>query len=276
VRKRSIAGVIFLVLVAGILIWGFLVEPSRIDVHHITISDGVLGNALSGNTLVFVSDFHLGNTVSQGPAVLKVLNGLMPDFVFLGGDYVKWNSGYEKALDLFSNVHAKRGVWAVMGDYDYSNSRKSCLYCHEPNSGRPTKVHSIKFLRNSSDKIDTSQGPVWIYGIDREADGEWFSAKTVAELKGKTPSIVLSHSPLAFNLIDENRNVLVLAGDTHGGQIPLPSWLWKLLGYNKNAQYEKGWFEKGKKKMYVSRGVGTSHFPFRFMRPPEITVFHFQ
>ncbi len=28
--------------------------------------------------------------------------------------------------------------------------------------------------------------------------------------------------------------------------------------------------------MYVSRGIGTSHFPIRFMRRPEITVFHFE
>ena len=48
-----------------------------------------------------------------------------------------------------------------------------------------------------------------------------------------------------------------------------------MLGYEKNAKYEKGWFKEGKKRMYVSRGVGTSHFSVRFMRSPEITVFHF-
>jgi predicted MPP superfamily phosphohydrolase len=81
---------------------------------------------------------------------------------------------------------------------------------------------------------------------------------------------------LVFDLIDNSQNVLILAGDTHGGQIPLPSWLWRILGYEKNARYEQGWFESGMKKMYVTRGVGSSHFPFRFFRRPEVTVFHFQ
>jgi uncharacterized protein len=117
---------------------------------------------------------------------------------------------------------------------------------------------------------------LWIGGVDREADGRSFNKECLLFLTGKEPVIILSHSPLVFDLINDNQNVLILAGDTHGGQIPLPSWLWRLLGYEKNAKYEQGWFQGGQKKMYVTRGVGTSHFPIRFFRRPEITVFHFQ
>jgi len=126
------------------------------------------------------------------------------------------------------------------------------------------------------DKINTPAGSVWIGGADREADRESINEENLTFPKEKTPAIILSHSPLIFDLINDNQNILVLAGDTHGGQVPLPSWLWKLLGYEKNTRYEQGWFESGMKKMYVTRGVGTSHLPFRFFRRPEITVFHFQ
>ena len=69
----------------------------------------------------------------------------------------------------------------------------------------------------------------------------------------------------------------MLAGDTHGGQIPLPfpSWLLRLIGYEKNASYSQGYFKKGNAKMYVSRGIGTSHIPIRLFRKPEIVVLHF-
>ena len=92
---------------------------------------------------------------------------------------------------------------------------------------------------------------------------------------GKEPLILLSHNPLAFDTIRENQQVLMLAGDTHGGQIPLPSYLWKILGYEKCARYNQGLFENSEKKMFVSRGIGTSHLPMRILRRPEVAVLHF-
>jgi uncharacterized protein len=91
------------------------------------------------------------------------------------------------------------------------------------------------------------------------------------------PSIILSHSPLSFNLLDRNQNLFMVAGDTHGGQVPLPfpSWLLRLIDYEKSASYSQGYFKKGNAKMYVSRGIGTSHIPIRLFRKPEIVVLHF-
>jgi uncharacterized protein len=263
-------------LLLGVGIYGAYIEPSRLEVRHIWINDHEMGQMLQKKVILQISDLHLRAFGTNETKLLKMIEALQPDLVFLTGDYVRWNGAYKGALDFLAKVKAKDGVWAVMGDYDYSNARKSCLFCHEPNTGRPIKQHGVKFLRNSPDKIDTPAGPMWIVGLDREADGESFVKKSLSFLTGKTPAIILSHSPLNFDLIDDNQNVLMLAGDTHGGQVPLPSRLWSLLGYEKNARYEQGWFEKGRKRMYVTRGVGTSHFPIRFLRRPEITVFHFQ
>jgi uncharacterized protein len=262
--------------IIGIGIYGTYVEPSKLEVHHVRINDYKIGQMLRGKVILQVSDIHLRAIGANETRLLKTIETLHPDLVFLTGDYIRWNGNYEVALDFLAKVKAKDGAWAVMGDYDYSNSRKSCLFCHNPGSGKPTKQHNVKFLRNSFEKINTPTGSAWIGGADREADREFFNEKNLPFSKEKSPIIILSHSPLIFDLINDNQNVLVLAGDTHGGQIPLPSWLWRLLGYEKNARYEQGWFERGKKKMHVSRGVGTSHFPIRFFRRPEITVLHFQ
>jgi predicted MPP superfamily phosphohydrolase len=68
----------------------------------------------------------------------------------------------------------------------------------------------------------------------------------------------------------------MLSGDTHGGQIPLPGWFFGIMGYDKNALYNQGLFERGSKKMFVSRGIGWSHMPIRLFRRPEVVVFHFE
>ena len=69
--------------------------------------------------------------------------------------------------------------------------------------------------------------------------------------------------------------IFMFAGDTHGGQVKFPLWLFKLQGYKKNVKYNYGVFKKGNKTMYVTRGTGTSHFKFRLFCPPEIAVFEF-
>jgi hypothetical protein len=188
---------------------------------------------------------------------------------------VKWKGGYEAALTFLSKLEAKIGVWAVMGDYDYSNSRKSCLFCHEPGTGNPTRGHKTKFLRNNLEKLEIQGAAVWIGGIAGDGDRDPAIRETVKEWINKEPAIILSHYPLSFDLFSKEEDVIVLSGDTHGGQIPVPSWIWSLLGYVKNAKYPQGLYEDGRKKMYVSRGVGSSHVPFRFLRRPEIAVMHF-
>ena len=42
-----------------------------------------------------------------------------------------------------------------------------------------------------------------------------------------------------------------------------------------SPEARQGYFHEGRKMMYVSRGIGTSHLPIRILRPPELTVLHF-
>ena len=124
-------------------------------------------------------------------------------------------------------------------------------------------------------QVKFPEGHVWIKGIDEEAERPFLSREKFPPAGKNGPNIILCHNPLTFDDLDKNQDVLMLAGDTHGGQIPLPSWLWRILGYEKNARYNQGFFQEGRKKMYVSRGIGTSHLPIRMFRRPEVVVLHF-
>lgn len=207
--------------------------------------------------------------------ILAILDRLKPDLVFLTGDYVQWKGSYEAALEFLSKITARNGVWAVLGDYDYSDARKSCLFCHKEGTGLPTSRHTVHFLRDYPQEIILSEGSFWLAGIDANGAFNSDSTRNPFSCNTKKPAIVLSHSPLAFDQIDENQNVLVLAGDTHGGQVPLPGWLWELLGYEKNARFGQGLFQQGQKQMFVSRGTGTSHLPIRIGRRPEVVILEF-
>jgi predicted MPP superfamily phosphohydrolase len=262
-------------LIAFMLLYGVWIEPNRVEIHHVWIQDNRLEQLLKDKVVVQLSDLHMRTFGTREHNVLKMLNSLRPDIIFLTGDYVAWKGDYEVALNFLSQLHAKIGIWAVMGDYDYSNTRKSCLFCHEEGSGNPTRRHSVHFLRNNIDIINLPDGSVSIAGITDE-DGSAINLKgTSLGRSGKVPTIILSHSPLSFELFSDNQNLLMLAGDTHGGQVPLPVWAFSIVGYKKNALYSQGLFKRGNRKMFVSRGIGTSHVPIRLFRRPEIVVLHF-
>jgi predicted MPP superfamily phosphohydrolase len=271
-RRIIVWGTLFFAL--SLIAYGSFIETNRVEIHHVWISDRSLGKLLKKYTVVQLSDLHIDSIGQREQQVLKILNHLDPDFIFLTGDYVKWDCDYRGALDFLSRLKAKIGIWGVLGDYDYSNSRKSCLFCHEKGSGKLTKRHSVHFLRDAFEILNLPEGSLLIGGINMKGEDHLRLVENLSLSNRKEPRIILSHTPLAFDLFRNKPAVLMLAGDTHGGQLPLPSWLLKLVGYEKNSRYSQGLFEKGRSKMFVSRGIGTSHLPVRICRRPEITVLH--
>ncbi len=263
-------------LVFGSIGYGFLIEPYSIGIQHITIEDPAFKAILGGKRVVQISDLHLSPLCGLEVRVLGILDEIEPDLLFLTGDYVKWGGDYEAALDFLSKLKARYGVWAVMGDYDYSRPRKSCGFCHEDGTAKPTQRHRVKFLRNSWERVELDNGVLWIGGMDEVALRPFPQDTNRLPIQENLPAIVLSHSPLGFDLFGEEDKVLLLAGDTHGGQIPLPSKLWEAIGYEKNARYNHGFFEAGRKRMFVSRGIGTSHMSFRLFTRPEIVMIDFR
>jgi uncharacterized protein len=272
---RSFIGII--VVIPLLIIYGVLIEPYQLEIHHVWIQDPFFEKFLGNKTVIQLSDLHIEDIGKREQKILKILNDLKPDIIFLTGDYVKWKGNYEAALTFLSQLKAKIGIWGVMGDYDYSSSRKSCLFCHEEGSNQFTQRYSIRFLRDSSELLNLPEGTLRIEGIEFKKEYINLSRGKSLPIKMIGPSIILSHSPLSFNLLDRDQNLFMLAGDTHGGQVPLPfpSWLLRLIGYEKNASYSQGYFKNGNAKMYVSRGIGTSHIPIRLFRKPEIVVLHF-
>jgi len=230
---------------------------------------------LKGKTAIHLSDLHIGEFGRREKKILEIIDSIGPDLIFLTGDYVLWKGDYSIAVTFLSKLRAPMGVWGVMGDYDYSNSRKSCLFCHEPNSKNPATAHQVHFLNQSRERLKLPGGDVWIGGVDANAVHSLGSENVLDLSNDNLPAIILSHNPFTFNQVGDGNGVLILAGDTHGGQIALPSWVWKTFGYEKASRFNRGFFEQGKKTMYVNKGLGTSHVPMRFFRRPEITVLHF-
>jgi len=258
-----------------LFVYGKYVEPNTIKIREIMVKGDSIGNALKGQTIVHLSDPHISRFGKLEDEVLKRIEQINPDLIFLTGDYVRWKGDVQPALQFLSRLKAKQGVFAVMGDYDYADSKNSCLFCHEKGSSRTTKAHHVRMLRNSSQKLSINGQAVKIMGLDEGYDdlNEFTEIADVADPDALV--LVLSHSPLAFDKFSDSDRVFMFSGDTHGGQVRLPAGLFQVLGYEKNVKYNYGLFRQDNKTLYVTRGIGTSHFRFRLLCRPEIAVFRF-
>ncbi len=236
------------------------------------------GTFLSGIKAIHISDIHIGNSIdSHSTQVLKTISKSKPDIIFLTGDYVKWTKDdktYKNATNFLAMLEAPLGVYAVMGDSDYSNARSSCIFCHESMSfGRPA-FQNVNFLKNTGETITTNNRKVFVFGLD-SSKNQIIYEKLHNIIPDNIPTIILSHSSEVYNAIDPQKHVLVLSGDTHGGQILLPNIFWKLLKRKTDPDHMYGFYKEGNKMLYVTSGIGTSDIPIRLGVKPEIVEFSF-
>ena len=267
---------IYLIMILIVVfLYSIILEPELVTITHLEIRNSTVASALANKVIVQISDLHIRSIGKRELKVIEIIEQLQPDLIFLTGDYVYWNVSYQPALEFLGKLHAKVGIWGVLGDYDYNNTRQSCLFCHEPGSGSKSKQNNIHFLRNSFEKISVGNQIIRIGGIDDyQLEGSKESIFK-GQLSSPIPTLLLCHNPLRFDELQPYQEIVMLSGDTHGGQIPLPSLLWHWLGYEKNAKYNYGLFSRGNNQLFVSRGVGYSHLPIRFCRKPEVVLIKF-
>lgn len=248
---------------AGLLVYGALYESKRLVVERRTIELPNWPDWLSGFTIALLGDFHLRDKYSLDLAKRAVGEALdaNPDMVVLIGDFV----GYWKIAsadmvgDLLEPMLLMNGnVVAVPGNHEYWNGDASLL-------APILDELNIKFLRNEHWR---HQGINWI-GIDSANMGQDDAIKAFSGVPDG-PRIVLWHEP---DVVDElpERADLMLSGHSHGGQWKFPGWT-PIHTWN-GEKYVQGFFDRaGDTPLYVSRGVGTTGPPARFMCPPEVTL----
>lgn len=86
------------------------------------------------------------------------------------------------------------------------------------------------------------------------------------------PEILLSHDQFDLDRAG-NKALFVLSGNTHGGQIYMPDFLWRKVFGDGKGRVRSGMETDGANRLFVTTGVGTNFLPVRFLCPPEIVVF---
>ncbi len=257
------------------VLYGWQVEPRLLTVQRVLIRDSVLAKAWPGLTIVQISDLHLTREGPYQERLLAKINRLKPDLILMTGDYKQWLKPPGPAQRFLSRLSAPLGVYGVLGDADQSQDQAYCAYCHPGDDYHSRLTHPV-ILQNEIRTLPWRGGTITVAGADFGAEGDqWLAGLEAAPDSG--PMLVLSHQSKPWNDLPPGRHLLWLSGDTHGGQIRLPAWFWRLFPYKPDPAHMGGLYGNGRGGwLLVNRGIGeTAWMPIRIGVPPEIDVITF-
>jgi hypothetical protein len=237
--------------------WG-LFEAQWVALREVEVPLESLPAELDGLTLLHLSDFHLGTVSLNGRALEQAVVWAERDsidLVLLTGDLLSRDRAEPRLRTALTRLRARHGIYSVLGNHDIPAARSAL--------GDGLLQDSALTLEIAGKRVQIAGGhpaPDWkARHLERLADPE-------ADLR-----ILLFHYPDITQWLPPRSYDLILAGHLHGGQICLPTPHGKLRLEHVRASHWEGLHRTPAGTLHVSRGIGTSFVPFRFLARPEAT-----
>lgn len=284
--RNTALGAASIPLLSGI--FGLLIGKYLYKINTVKIKSNRVTEAFKGFKIVQISDFHAGSfdwfeQVKEG---MQMINDLKPDLILFTGDLV--NNRTQEVLDfqdLWKNLNAKHGKFAVLGNHDYGD--------YMPWSNNEEKVQNLermkqfyrdtdfKLLMNENQMIEIGEEKIAIAGVENWGTGRFPKYGKIEEaLKGIDHdqfTVLLSHDPDHWKeQVRHHANPvdLTLSGHTHGAQfgVPIPGGVWSPASWR--YDFWKGLYKQDEiRHLYVNTGFGFLGYPGRINMAPEITLF---
>lgn len=250
-------------------------EPYELSREQLEIRLPGLPPALDGFRVAQLSDIHFGEYILEShlSAVVTAVNAGRPDLVVITGDFVT-HSLFENrkaaaqqawpCAAILRNLRAPQGVLATLGNHDVASDAAVVAAALE-GSGIPV-------LRNRPHAVETRGARLWIAGLDDALAGR---PDPDAAMRGIPPGeavIAAVHEP---DFADEMLRYpigLQISGHSHGGQVRLPA-AGAIYLPPMARKYPAGLRRLGSMQLYTNRGIGVIGVPFRFLCPPELTLY---
>lgn len=221
--------------------------------------------------VIQLTDLHLQKLNAQLKSVAEAINLLKPDLIVFTGDSVD-EAKKLYVLDEFLKLIDKSIIkTAILGNWEYWGKVNlldlKAIY----------NAHNCDLLVNESVQYFIKNHTISISGVDDLIAGNANITSTFKNYKKSDYHLILNHCPACTSEIikqseKEYKADFILSGHTHGGQF-------NLFGFapflpQGCGPYISGWYRESDTALYVSKGIGTSVIPARFMARAEYTMFH--
>lgn len=281
-------------LVLGTMFTGMFKWAYEFKIIREKIKFPHLPEEFNGFRIVQISDLHLGSWTSKKPLqrAVDMINELQPDLILFTGDLVNYASNETIGFDdVLSQLKAKNGVFAILGNHDYGNY--VTWPSKEAKQDNMNQLYSFfdkvgwKLLNNENEIIEKGSGKLALIGVENWGANPRFpkygdidkaiQGSDVADIK-----ILMTHDPSHWEkvVIPGNYDIdLSLSGHTHGFQFGIET---KEIKWSPAQYMYKHWaglyedYKKSGRYIYVNRGLGSIGYPGRIGMLPEITLIELQ
>ena len=263
-------------------------DSNRIDVTHYTYENPNLPEAVDGMRIVQISDLHRKQFGKEQSRLIRAVRAQRPHLIFLTGDILdNTDRDPTPSFELIREVVKIAECYYVPGNHeawmDRDEYRRWLAYLEDMgvhallnDSVELTpglKLYGVEdpdFYEGLSD-ADTKRFRDDLFGREEE---RWALNRRLSELEHYDGvRILLSHRPERLDLYEKHGIDLVFCGHAHGGQYRLP--LIGALGAPNQGFFPKlvsGMKQKGGTTEIISRGLGVSMIPIRFLCRPEVVT----
>ncbi len=259
----------FVLVVAAILTWGFVIEPGRLVTREVRME---IPHWTGEMRIAVVSDIHTGsahNGIDKIERLVTRINEEKPEMVVICGDFVIGGPrsmklpGFvepEVTAKVLKKIQAPLGVYTVLGNHDW--------WHNGPQVERALRAEGLTVLENQAVEIPAAH-PFWLGGIADLWTRQPDVAGTLDQVTNDEPVVLFAHNPDIFPDVPPSVS-LTLGAHTHGGQVNVPFWgpVIKTSEYG----YNRGPYVVDGRHLFVTTGIGTSIIGVRFLVPPELVM----
>lgn len=248
------------------------IEPKQMNILKHTVKHSTIPKSFSGIKIAQFSDTHIGHHFGQAELekVVRLINKEEPDIVFFTGDLMDNPLEYDGSYNLINilkQIKAPLGKFAIYGNHDHGG------YGTETYE-EIMESSDFTVLKNENTTIElVDKSQIYIAGVDDLMLGRPDFNETLQDIPEDAYTILLAHEGDAADSIAEQFHVnLQLSGHSHGGQVQIP-FFGPLITPPLGSKFYEGFYYFDNLTLYVNKGLGTTREPYRFLAPPEITIF---
>ncbi len=287
-----------LLVLTGVIAWLlWRAQSRRIHTTNLRLLIPSLPEALRGLRLAFLSDLHEGALYVTREELLSAVDEADPELLLLGGDYAAARRHRPQALSLVRELASGRPTFGVPGNTEHH------FHFDFDALAEAFAAGGGALLVNETRQAPVRGVTIEIIGLDDPQNGRMdINAALADACEAAGVRICLVHSPAIWQDLERIGADITLCGHSHGGQIRPPGLEAPLTHLSYPARLAAGLFRHSRGQipvmqrvaghwwilsrgqrpitvsarhgplLYVSRGVGVSLLPFRFLCPPELVV----